>query len=98
MGFVQTDADLRSLITGARDIIYACDASGHFTYANPFAVELMGYPEEDILGIAHQLDGERVGVREVARRVARINDVARAGNEAAEVGVGLNEAHSPESI
>src|SRR4051812_46711421 len=50
MSFVQTDADLRSLITGARDIIYACDASGHFTYANPFAVELMGYPEHEILG------------------------------------------------
>jgi len=50
MAFVQTDADLRSLITGARDIIYACDASGRFTFANPFAVELMGYPEHEILG------------------------------------------------
>jgi len=50
MAFVQTDADLRSLITGARDIIYACDAAGHFTYANPFAVELMGYPEHEIVG------------------------------------------------
>ena len=50
MAFVQTDADLRSLIAGARDIIYACDASGHFTFANPFAVELMGYPEHEILG------------------------------------------------
>jgi len=43
MAFVQTDADLRSLVTSARDIIYACDASGHFTFANPFAVELLGY-------------------------------------------------------
>ena len=50
MPFVQTDADLRSLIAGARDIIYACDAAGHFTFANPFAVELMGYPEAEILG------------------------------------------------
>ncbi len=50
MAFVQTDADLRSLITGARDIIYACDALGHFTFANPFAVELLGYPEHEILG------------------------------------------------
>jgi PAS domain S-box-containing protein len=50
MAFVQTDADLRSLVTGARDIIYACDASGHFTFANPFAVELMGYAEHEILG------------------------------------------------
>ena len=50
MAFVQTDADLRSLITGARDIIYACDVSGHFTFANPFAVELMGYAEHEILG------------------------------------------------
>jgi PAS domain S-box-containing protein len=50
MGFVQTDADLRSLITGARDIIFACDGSGRFTFANPFAVELMGYEEHEILG------------------------------------------------
>ena len=50
MAFVQTDADLRSLVTGARDIIYACDASGHFTFANPFAVEIMGYAEHEILG------------------------------------------------
>ena len=50
MAFVQTDADLRSLVAGARDIIYACDAAGHFTFANPFAVELLGYPEHEILG------------------------------------------------
>ncbi len=50
MAFVQTDADLRSLVTGARDIIYACDASGHFTFANPFAIELLGYREDEILG------------------------------------------------
>src|SRR5215831_17526063 len=50
MAFVQSDAELRSLVTAARDIIYACDAAGHFTYANPFALELMGYREEEILG------------------------------------------------
>jgi len=50
MAFVQTDADLRSLVAGARDIIYACDAAGHFTFANPFAVELLGYSESEILG------------------------------------------------
>ena len=50
MAFVQTDADLRSLIAGARDIIYACDAKGCFTFANPFAIELMGYAEHEILG------------------------------------------------
>jgi len=50
MAFVQTDAQLRSLITAARDIIYACDAGGRFTYANPFALELMGYAEDEILG------------------------------------------------
>jgi len=67
MAFVQTDADLRSLVTGARDVIYACDASGHFTFANPFAVELMGYPEHEILG-RHFLTLVREDHREAATK------------------------------
>jgi PAS domain S-box-containing protein len=67
MAFVQTDADLRSLITGARDIIYACDASGHFTFANPFALELMGYAEHEILG-RHFLTLVRDDHREAATK------------------------------
>src|SRR5712671_3015215 len=79
MTFVQTDADLRSLIAGARDIIYACNASGHFTFANPFAVELMGYPEPEILG-RHFLTLVRDDYREAATKfygrqfVARVHD------------------------
>jgi len=79
MAFVQTDADLRSLITGARDIIYACDASGHFTFANPFAVELMGYPGHDVLG-RHFTTLVREDYREAAAKfygrqfVARVPD------------------------
>jgi len=79
MAFVQTDSDLRSLITGARDIIYACDASGHFTFANPFAVELMGYAEHDVLG-RHFTTLVREDYREAATKfygrqfVARVPD------------------------
>jgi PAS domain S-box-containing protein len=67
MPFVQTDAALRSLITGARDIVYACDVSGHFVYANPFAIELMGYSEDEILG-RHFLSLIRDDYRESAQR------------------------------
>ena len=67
MAFVHTDADLRSLVTGARDIIYACDAGGHFTYANPFALELMGYAEHEILG-RHFLTLVREDHRDEARK------------------------------
>lgn len=77
MAFVQTDADLRSLITGARDIIYACDASGHFTYANPFAVEMMGYPEHEILG-RHFLTLIRDDHRKAAEKFYGRQFVARA--------------------
>jgi PAS domain S-box-containing protein len=76
MSFVQTDADLRSLITGARDVIYACDASGHFTFANPFAVELMGYPEHEILG-RHFLSLVRDDYREAATKFYDRQFVAR---------------------
>ena len=76
MAFVQTDADLRSLIAGARDIIYACDAAGHFTFANPFAVELMGYPEHEILG-RHFLTLVRDDHREAATKFYGRQFVAR---------------------
>ena len=76
MAFVQTDADLRSLIVGARDIIYACDAAGHFTFANPFAVELMGYPEHEILG-RHFLTLVRDDHREAATKFYGRQFVAR---------------------
>jgi two-component system, cell cycle sensor histidine kinase and response regulator CckA len=76
MGFVQTDADLRSLVTGARDIIYACDATGHFTFANPFATELMGYSEHEILG-RHFLTLVRDDYREAATKFYGRQFVAR---------------------
>ncbi len=79
MAFVQTDADLRSLISGARDIIYACDATGHFTFANPFAIELLGFTEQEILG-RHFLtligDGHRAEAEKFYGRqfVGRVRD------------------------
>lgn len=76
MAFVQTDADLRNLVTGARDIIYACDAAGHFTFANPFAIELLGYPEHEILG-RHFLTLIRDDHREAATKCYGRQFVAR---------------------
>ena len=76
MAYVQTDADLRSLVTGARDIIYACDALGHFTFANPFAVELLGYPEHELLG-RHFLSLIRDDHREAATKFYGRQFVAR---------------------
>ena len=76
MLFVHTDADLRSLIVGARDIIYACDGTGHFTFANPFAVELMGYPEHEILG-RHFLTLVRSDYKEAATKFYGRQFVAR---------------------
>ena len=56
----------RSLVEAASDIIYRTDLKGHFTYVNPVAVQIMGYPEERLLGM-HYTDLVRDDVREVAR-------------------------------
>ncbi len=49
--------------------------------------------ENFVLRVAHELDGEGIREREMPRRIARIDDVARAGDEAAEIRVSLNERH-----
>ena len=40
----------RLLAEHVRDVIYALDAEGRFTYVNPRAKEILGYAAEDLLG------------------------------------------------
>ncbi|CAN5790986.1 hypothetical protein BH23GEM6_BH23GEM6_01520 [soil metagenome] len=41
----------RELVENASDLIYRADREGRFTYVNPAAVRVTGYPETDLLGM-----------------------------------------------
>src|SRR5712691_10778418 len=41
---------LRHIVEHAQDLIYYCDAEGHFTYVNPTAARVMQYDERELLG------------------------------------------------
>ncbi len=41
---------LRRLVERAQDIIYHCDLSGRFTYANPTASRVTGYGQDELIG------------------------------------------------
>lgn len=41
---------LRHIVEHAQDLIYYCDASGHFTYVNPSAARVMEYDEPELIG------------------------------------------------
>ncbi len=47
--------EYRQPVESAADIIYRADASGRFTYANPVALQILGYSEKEIIG-RHYLD------------------------------------------
>ena len=48
---LESRALYRQMVESASDIIYQTDAHGHFTYANPIALRLMGFTSEaEVLG------------------------------------------------
>ncbi|HEY8132629.1 MAG TPA: PAS domain S-box protein [Thermoanaerobaculia bacterium] len=46
----ETRERYRQLVENANDIIYRCDAHGHFTYVNPTVRKILGYTEEELIG------------------------------------------------
>jgi PAS domain S-box-containing protein len=46
----EPEPDYRELVERAGDMIYTLDLDGRFTYANAAAVEMLGYPLEELLG------------------------------------------------
>jgi len=51
----ETRERYRQLVENASDIIYRCDAHGHFTYVNPTVRKVLGYTEPELIG-KHYLD------------------------------------------
>jgi diguanylate cyclase (GGDEF)-like protein/PAS domain S-box-containing protein len=47
----QAEQLYRHLVESAGDILYRADAEGYFTYANPAAVRITGYPRDTIIGM-----------------------------------------------
>jgi two-component system, cell cycle sensor histidine kinase and response regulator CckA len=41
---------LRHIVEHAQDLIYYCDATGHFTFVNPAAARVMKYDEQELIG------------------------------------------------
>ncbi len=46
----QSELRYRQLVENASDIIFRADTGGYFTFVNPAALRLTGYPENEILG------------------------------------------------
>jgi PAS domain S-box-containing protein len=55
------------LVSRANDIIYRTDAGGHFAFANPIAIRITGYSEEELAG-KHYLALVRPDFRKDAER------------------------------
>ncbi len=47
----ESEERFKKLVESASDIIYSCDAYGHLTYINPVAAELMGFKNDDYIGV-----------------------------------------------
>jgi PAS domain S-box-containing protein len=71
----QREERYRSVVEIASDIIYTTDPAGRFNYVNPVAVETMGFPEEQLIGM-HYLDLVRSDWRESAHEfyLAQVRD------------------------
>ena len=46
----ESETRYRTLVDNANDIVYKTDIAGHFTFLNPVALRLTGYPEEELIG------------------------------------------------
>jgi PAS domain S-box-containing protein len=46
----ESEKRYRDLVDNATDIIYLTDVNGYFTFANPTAIRIMGYSEEELIG------------------------------------------------
>lgn len=53
---LESEARFRQIVENASDIIYRTDVNGNFTYANPSAVKMMGYANEQELFGRHYLE------------------------------------------
>lgn len=63
----QSEARYRQLVENASDIIFRADEGGYFTFVNPAALRLTGYPENEILG-KHYTELIRQDHRETAMK------------------------------
>jgi PAS domain S-box-containing protein len=62
----ESEARYRHLVETATDIIYRTNPHGYFSYVNPVAVRIMGYPEAELLG-KHFTELIRADMREGVR-------------------------------
>jgi two-component system sensor histidine kinase/response regulator len=67
----ETRERYRQLVENANDIIYRCDAYGHFTYVNPTVRKILGYTEPELIG-KHFLELVVPEHREVAEAFYKI--------------------------
>ena len=72
----ESEVRYSSLVSQATDIIYTAGVDGRFTFVNAAACELMGYTEEELLGM-HYLELIREDIRAKAQQFYREQLLAR---------------------
>jgi PAS domain S-box-containing protein len=63
----ESETRYRQIVENANDVIYRADVYGRFTYANPVALRIIGYPETELMG-KHYLDIVRPDYRRETER------------------------------
>ncbi len=82
----ETRERYRQLVENASDIVYRCDAYGHFTYVNPTVRKILGYAEEELIG-RHFLEFIAPDHRELAEAFYRVQFQTKAPNTYFEIPV-----------